>query len=425
MFRTKETKKNREEKKPKRKRYDNYAPLNYPLSRIFREKASSDLRDRPPPMLTKGDKLDSKRFCDFHNSHGHNTDECLNLKDKVEELVRAGRLAKYVALSSGDLPRPRSPTQRRSVSPTKYRARSPVRHNYHDNRQRAPPRRDDRRRSPERRIRPDRRRSPKHHGQNEVRRHHGMNLLEIGSIAGGFAAGGPTSNSRKRSTRMILHSEGRPRPKPQETPKKKLFVGFSEDDYGLDTGEEDDPIVIEALIGNGKIKRVLVDTCSSTDIMFYEAYKGLHLSVKDLVPYDHDLVGFTGDRVLPLGYFDTCLSLGDPNYCWTIRARFLVVECPMTYNAILGIPSLNIYRSIISTHHLMLKYPWAGRVISVRGDLAMARGCYNSSCRLAKEERKRKKACPTRESESRRYHHDNFMTDLDPRVDQSREDRRL
>lgn len=180
-----------------------------------------------------------------------------------------------------------------------------------------------------------------------------------------------------------MHSEGRPRLGRREPAKKNPVVGFLEDNYDTDTGEEDDPIVGETLIDNGKIKRMVVDTCSSADIMFYDAYKSLHLPVKDLIPYDHDLVGFTGDRVLPLGYFDISLSLGDPNICRMVKTRFLVVDCPTTYNAILGRPNLNAYGAIISTHHLMLKYPWTSRVIAVCDNLAMARGSYNSSCRLA------------------------------------------
>lgn len=200
--------KNQDEKKPKRRRFDNYTPLNSSLSRILRENASSDLRDRPPPLLTKGDKLDSKRLYEFNDSPGHNTDECLNLKDKVEELIRTGRLSKYVALSSGDLPRPRSPHSRRSPTPPRHRARSPPRHRFDDRRTRAPPRR----RSPDRRRSPERRWSTKLHGQDEVRRHHGTNLVSVDSIAGGFAARGPTSNSRKRSTRVIMSAAGRPQP---------------------------------------------------------------------------------------------------------------------------------------------------------------------------------------------------------------------
>ncbi|XP_057455806.1 uncharacterized protein LOC130746984 [Lotus japonicus] len=258
-----------DDKKQKRKKFDSYIPLNSSISRIF---------------------------------PGHNTDECLNLKDKVEKLVRIGRLSKYVALSSGNLPRPRSPPPRRSPTPSRVRARTPPR-----NRARTPPRArspqqrrsPDRRRSPDHRRSPDRRRSLDRQGQDEVQRRYGTNLVSVGSITGGWAAGGPSNNSRKRSTRIIMSAAGRPHPSSLRPPQQKVSITFTEDDYGADTGEEDDPIVVEALIANGKVRRVLIDTGSSVDIMFYDAYKTLGLSVKDLIPYDHDLIGFIGTEFCP------------------------------------------------------------------------------------------------------------------------------
>lgn len=89
----------------------------------------------------------------------------------------------------------------------------------------------------------------------------------------------PTNNSRKRSTIVIMSAAGRPRPGSSRPPWQKVAVGFTEYDYGADTGEEDDPIVIEALIGNGKIRRILIDTSCSAHIMFYDAYKSLGLFV--------------------------------------------------------------------------------------------------------------------------------------------------
>nr|GEU54928.1 reverse transcriptase domain-containing protein [Tanacetum cinerariifolium] len=35
----------------------------------------------------------SNKFCDFHNDKGHSTDECMQLKKQIEELVRAGMLS--------------------------------------------------------------------------------------------------------------------------------------------------------------------------------------------------------------------------------------------------------------------------------------------------------------------------------------------
>lgn len=73
-----------------------------------------------------------------------------------------------------------------------------------------------------------------------------MNIINFGSIAQGFATGGRSANNRKRSTRVIMDYEGRPRPGRLEPSRKSLIVGFSKDDYDTDTGEEDDPIMVEA-----------------------------------------------------------------------------------------------------------------------------------------------------------------------------------
>nr|GEU37454.1 reverse transcriptase domain-containing protein [Tanacetum cinerariifolium] len=50
------------------------------------------LNEHPPPMVTPVEKRTSNKFCDFHNNKGHNTDECMQLKKQIEELVRAGKL---------------------------------------------------------------------------------------------------------------------------------------------------------------------------------------------------------------------------------------------------------------------------------------------------------------------------------------------
>ncbi|GJS76801.1 reverse transcriptase domain-containing protein [Tanacetum coccineum] len=43
-------------------------------------------------MVTPVEKRSSNKFCDFHNVKGHSTDECMQLKKQIGELVRAGNL---------------------------------------------------------------------------------------------------------------------------------------------------------------------------------------------------------------------------------------------------------------------------------------------------------------------------------------------
>ncbi|GKF48575.1 hypothetical protein Tco_0141826 [Tanacetum coccineum] len=50
----------------------------------------------PPPMVTPAEKRSNNKFCDFHNDKGHSTDECMQLKNQIKELVRAGKLSHLI-----------------------------------------------------------------------------------------------------------------------------------------------------------------------------------------------------------------------------------------------------------------------------------------------------------------------------------------
>ncbi|GJY52581.1 reverse transcriptase domain-containing protein [Tanacetum coccineum] len=47
-------------------------------------------------MVTPVDKRSSNKFCEFHNDKGHSTDECMQLKKQIEELVKAGKLSHFI-----------------------------------------------------------------------------------------------------------------------------------------------------------------------------------------------------------------------------------------------------------------------------------------------------------------------------------------
>ncbi|GJV20773.1 reverse transcriptase domain-containing protein [Tanacetum coccineum] len=47
-------------------------------------------------MVTPVEKRSSNKFCEFHNDKGHSTDECVQLRKQIEELVRAGKLSHFI-----------------------------------------------------------------------------------------------------------------------------------------------------------------------------------------------------------------------------------------------------------------------------------------------------------------------------------------
>ncbi|GJR10203.1 reverse transcriptase domain-containing protein [Tanacetum coccineum] len=46
-----------------------------------------------PRMFTPASKRDRTRYCEFHEDHGHETNDCIDLRKEIEACVRSGRLA--------------------------------------------------------------------------------------------------------------------------------------------------------------------------------------------------------------------------------------------------------------------------------------------------------------------------------------------
>nr|GEY34235.1 reverse transcriptase domain-containing protein [Tanacetum cinerariifolium] len=69
-----------------------------PLTRTPKEilAAEANKFQPPPPMVTPVEKRNGNKFCDIHNDKGHSTDECMQLKKQIEELVRAGKLSHLI-----------------------------------------------------------------------------------------------------------------------------------------------------------------------------------------------------------------------------------------------------------------------------------------------------------------------------------------
>ena len=53
-----------------------------------------------------------------------------------------------------------------------------------------------------------------------------------------------------------------------------------------------------------------------------------------------------------------------------------MVDCPSSYNVIIGRPILNYWKAITSTYCLKVKFPTKNGVGEVKGDQVLARECY-------------------------------------------------
>ncbi|GAV90334.1 hypothetical protein CFOL_v3_33743 [Cephalotus follicularis] len=81
----------------------------------------------------------------------------------------------------------------------------------------------------------------------------------------------------------------------------------------------------------------------------------------------------------PLGSIDLSVVTGTSPRQSQVEMTFLVVDIPSPYNAIIGRPGLNLMEAIVSTRHLLMKFPTRFGVREARGDQRVARQCYKTA----------------------------------------------
>ncbi|CAL8991628.1 unnamed protein product [Prunus brigantina] len=153
---------------------------------------------------------------------------------------------------------------------------------------------------------------------------------------------------------------------------------FEEEEKGI-ISPHSDPMIIRADISDFDVGRILIDTGSSVNVLFADAFNGLGIGHQSLNKEITPLLSFSGDVVEPIGSIQLPLVIGSGQRRAFIYTHFLVVSCPTAYNAIIGRPALTRMKAILSPHMLLLKFPTQSGIGQVRGDQLSARVCYVSS----------------------------------------------
>ena len=142
----------------------------------------------------------------------------------------------------------------------------------------------------------------------------------------------------------------------------KQAITFTDKDAERIHHPHDDAIVITLLIADYITRRVLVDNRSSADILYYPAFQQMRLGRDQLHLVNSPLVGFGGMKVQPMDIISLSVVVGA--YPWQITkdVNFFVVYYSSPYNAIIGRPTLNSWKAVTSTYHLLVKFPIEHRV---------------------------------------------------------------
>jgi len=77
------------------RKFQQYTPLNTNWTRILQEAMASEIIPPPRKAITP-ERADHRKHCEYHKNHGHHTEECIGLKDKIEELIQVGQSRRFV-----------------------------------------------------------------------------------------------------------------------------------------------------------------------------------------------------------------------------------------------------------------------------------------------------------------------------------------
>ncbi|GAV56861.1 hypothetical protein CFOL_v3_00402 [Cephalotus follicularis] len=93
--------------------YNTFAPLLDTRTRILVMEQDKVPFHWPEKLRTPAENRNVEKYCRYHRDHGHDTEECRQLKNQIEDLIRKGHLRRYV---DRDAPQGRR-EQRREEAP--------------------------------------------------------------------------------------------------------------------------------------------------------------------------------------------------------------------------------------------------------------------------------------------------------------------
>ncbi|XP_026435111.1 uncharacterized protein LOC113332820 [Papaver somniferum] len=270
------------------------------------------------PVETR-DKRDKNKYFAHHKDHGHNTDTCHTLAAEVQKMIEEGKLQQYVK---------KNPTQVNTLA----------------------------------------------------------NTLDLREIRVSHARVNTTSiKARENATRLKLRhiNDWRVSNKvdyasligTKTLEEGKTEISFSNADLAGVYQTHNDAIVILALIGMYKVRRVLVDTGSSINVIFSGAYSSMSLREIQVEADDNHIIGFSRETMTAIVRINLPTMVGGR----TVMQYFSLLDFRAPYNAILGRDWIHATKAVISTVHQCFKFITPAGVMKVRSDQVASHKCHESA----------------------------------------------
>ncbi|XP_010247172.1 PREDICTED: uncharacterized protein LOC104590279 [Nelumbo nucifera] len=201
--------------------YRKYTPLNSTRTQILKQVEKEEYMKWPKKMKRNPKRGNPKKYCKYHHSTGHDTEDCYELKNEIESLIHHGHLKQYMGGKAGA-----SSSQQQQLA--------------------------------------------------------GVIDVIIGCSALARKAYARQLNIQRLALKKLKQDEA---------------LTFTDEDLKGILVPHDDVLVVFSIVMNFLVKRILVDSGSFTNILFYDAYEKMKLAPERLESADVPLVGFSRNVV--------------------------------------------------------------------------------------------------------------------------------
>jgi hypothetical protein len=144
------------------------------------------------------------------------------------------------------------------------------------------------------------------------------------------------------------------------------------------------PLLVNPVIRESRVKKVLVDEGSSINVTFLWTLQGLGVPLKELHESDTPFFGIVlTEGEYPLGHIYMPVTFGTPENYRPEFLRFEVANFDCGYNTIIGKLGLAKFMAIPHYTYMILKMPGPQGIITVHADFQGTAECFRVAIQAA------------------------------------------